>query len=67
MLLSSFVFCFCNVFSMFLFCFCLCHVLRLRSFNWQLHSALSVVGYHDRGLDTAHSRSKKQNFIKYIY
>ena len=30
-------------------CFCFCHVLKLRSFNLQLHSALSVVGYHARG------------------
>ena len=37
--------------SMFLFCFCFCfsHVLKLHSFNSQLPSALSVVGYHDRG------------------
>ena len=28
---------------------CFCHVLKLRSFNSRLHSALSVVGYHARG------------------
>ena len=35
--------------SMFLFCFCFCHVWKLRSFNSQLHAALSVVCYHARG------------------
>ena len=53
MFLSSFVSCFChdfvNVFVLFLFSFC--HVLKLRSFNSQLHSSLSVVGYHARGQD----------------
>ena len=57
MFLSSFVSCFGHVFVTvfvfvcfcFRFCFCFCHVLKLRSFNSQLHSALSVVGYHDRG------------------
>ena len=42
MFLSSFVFV--NVFV-----FCFCHVLKLRSFNSQLHSALSVVCYYARG------------------
>ena len=42
MFLSMFLFCFC-------FRFCFSHVLKLRSFNSQLPSALSVVGYHDRG------------------
>ena len=36
---------------LFLLCSCFCHVLNLRSFNSQLHSALSVVGYHARGQD----------------
>ena len=31
------------------FVFCFCHVLKLCSFNSQLHSALNVVGYHARG------------------
>ena len=44
MFLSSFVFCQCFDFVCFF-----CHVLKIRSFNSQLHSALSVVGYHARG------------------
>ena len=52
MFLSSFVF---VIFlSMFLFCFgfhfCF-YVLKLLSFNLQLHSTLSVVGYHALGLE----------------
>ena len=35
--------------SMFLFSSCFCHVLKLCSFNSKIHSALSIVGYHDRG------------------
>ena len=33
----------------FVFLFCSCRVLKLHSFNSQLHSALSVVGYYARG------------------
>ena len=44
MFLSMFLFCFC-------FRFCFCQVLKLHSFNSQLHSALSVRGYHDLGQD----------------
>ena len=36
---------------LFVFCFCFCHVLKLCSFNLQVHSAFSVVGYHDHGQD----------------
>ena len=42
MFLSKFLFC---------FCFCFCQVLKLHFFNSQLHSALSVGGYHDLGQD----------------
>ena len=44
-------FVFAMLLSMFLFCFCFCQVLKLHSFNSQLHSALSVGGYHDLGQD----------------
>ena len=51
MFLSSFVFCFCHVFvnafvSVQFLVLVLVFLMSLRSFNSQLHSALSVVGYH---------------------
>ena len=54
MFLSSFVSCFChdfvNAFAFVLcFRFCFFHVLKLRSFNSKLHSALNTVDYHARG------------------